>query len=162
MPAFMRIGRRCHNAKYRGCGGRGTGESDEEDGIVSTARDARFLDFLRFLFLFCVVVRELFVAGQQFVRTQAREHRDRPSEQFWEYTRDARASVTMAALVVLQAAQLGFITPIGVVNTLEAGSQVNVSWTSPWPLTTLQLWRGPSADDGSYTVDILGGWYLSF
>ncbi|PPJ58566.1 hypothetical protein CBER1_06689 [Cercospora berteroae] len=62
----------------------------------------------------------------------------------------------MAALVVLQAAQLGFITPIGVANTLEAGSQVNVSWTSPWPLTTLQLWRGPSADDGSYTVDILG------
>ncbi|KAI5360902.1 hypothetical protein Slin15195_G088160 [Septoria linicola] len=62
----------------------------------------------------------------------------------------------MAGLVVLQAAQLGFITPNGLFGAFEPGSQVNVSWTSPWPLTTLEIWRGPSQDDGSYNVDVLG------
>lgn len=67
------------------------------------------------------------------------------------------AQLTMAGLVVLQAAQLGFISPNGLFGAFEPGSQVNVSWTTPWPLTTLEIWRGPSQDDGSYNVDVLGG-----
>ncbi|USW54843.1 hypothetical protein Slin15195_G081620 [Septoria linicola] len=61
----------------------------------------------------------------------------------------------MAALDVLQAAQLEFISPAAGFVGVQDGAQVDVVWSTPWELTNLEVWQG-SGQDGSYIVDVLG------
>ncbi|KAF2217463.1 hypothetical protein CERZMDRAFT_92110 [Cercospora zeae-maydis SCOH1-5] len=63
----------------------------------------------------------------------------------------------MSALEVLQSAErttLQFTAPLEGFGNPEPGRSLDVSWSTPWVLTTLELWIGP-AQDGSYAVDVL-------
>ncbi|KXT08004.1 hypothetical protein AC579_5980 [Pseudocercospora musae] len=62
----------------------------------------------------------------------------------------------MAALEVLQAAQLEFVSPAaGGALRYTPGQQVNVSWNTPWEFTNLEVLQGPR-EDGTFAVNVLG------
>ncbi|KAF2173655.1 hypothetical protein M409DRAFT_15933 [Zasmidium cellare ATCC 36951] len=67
----------------------------------------------------------------------------------------------MAALAVLEAnlTSLAFNSPVAGLNgsdpvRYDAGQLVNVSWTTPYEYTTLELWQGPN-EEGSFALDVL-------
>ncbi|EME42160.1 hypothetical protein DOTSEDRAFT_25799 [Dothistroma septosporum NZE10] len=61
----------------------------------------------------------------------------------------------MAALEVLQAGQLGFVSPAES-DLLEynISEPVNITWRTPYSLTTVEVWQGPF-DNGAYSTDVL-------
>ncbi|KXS94411.1 hypothetical protein AC578_9490 [Pseudocercospora eumusae] len=62
----------------------------------------------------------------------------------------------MAALEVLRAAQLGFVSPAaGGALRYTPGQQVYVSWHTPWAFTNLEVFQGPR-EDGTFAVNVLG------
>lgn len=58
------------------------------------------------------------------------------------------------ALEVLQTASLGFTSAFN--GSYSIGQEVDLTWNSPYELTSLEVWQGPNGA-GSYAVDTLAG-----
>lgn len=69
-------------------------------------------------------------------------------------------SLTGMALAVLEAnlTSLAFTEPFaGFAGAYRVGELVNVSWTTPFEYTTLELWEGSKEKSGPFAFDVLAG-----
>lgn len=51
---------------------------------------------------------------------------------------------------------LSFVSPSADLTTFNKSQQINVTWTTPFDFTTVEVYQGPM-EDGSYVSDIIAG-----